>query len=710
MLEAGHLLAIFFALCVIGIIVSAILPDRRSLQTLALISPAASIFILGASGEVLFFGSSIQKELWTLVPLGTLTLKVDRLSALFIFITGVVFLPASVFSARYMSRYIGRFSLRPFSAFYHALFASIVLVLIAADVLSFLIAWEAMSILSYLMINYGNEHKFSGYLMLAMSEAGIIAIAFSLLILTKSSTGLDFASLKDGAAGLGAGICWAVFLLSFFGFGVKAGLVPVNMWLPRAYTVAPGGFIPVFAGTMLNLGIYGIMRVNLDLLPITHVGLGLVALIVGTVSALVGILYATVENDIKGMLAHSSIENVGIVIAGLGAGFIFAASQHPILANIAFIAALYHMVNHSLYKALLFLGVEAVDTNIGVRDMDRLGGLIKNMPWTGVFFLVGALSISAMPPFNGFVSEWLTLQTLLRSVELQSIAIKIVFALAGAGLALTAALAVTCFIKAFAMSFLGISRSKEAEWAVEVPRSMSVPMGVLAVLCLVLGVLPTYVIPVLDQTLMPLTHASATDALVPDFFAGSPVSAQLPSEFVSEFHDLGAQVGSSVLPGRGLVVLHRGSARNPVVFAMSTSYTLVVLLLLLALSYGAVRLFTSARAVTRRTCWDGGVRRLLPEMTYTATGFSNPVRVIFDTIFRPSAKDTNETVAEHFRTSIRRTYREIHIVDRLVLGPFTSTMRRAAQSLAVMHHGKINAYTTYVLLALLVCLVLARFL
>jgi hydrogenase-4 component B len=711
LIETGHLITLFFALCGVGIILAAILPDRRSLQTLVWTAPLASVAILWASGEVLFFGSTFQTQLWTLTPLRTLTLEMNQLSALFIFISSLVFLPVSIFSAQYMSsKYLGRESLKSFSAFYHALFASIVLVLVAADVFSFLIAWETMSILSYLLVNYEHEHKFSGYLMLAMGEAGTIAVAVALLILAKSSATLDFVSLRISGTWLSENARWAIFLLSFFGFGVKAGLVPVNIWLPRAHPVAPGNVSALLSGVILNLGIYGIIRVNMDLLPVTHIGPGLVTLIVGTASALVGILYATIEDDMKGMLAHSSIENIGIITAGLGAGFIFTISKHPILANIAFIAALYHMVNHSFYKSLLFLGVGAVDTNIGVRDMNRLGGLIKKMPWTGFFFLVGSLSISAMPPFNGFVSEWLTLQTLLRSAELQSTAIKIVFALSGAGLALTAALAVTCFVKAFAMSFLGMPRSKEVEQAVEVSRSMTVPMGILAVLCLVLGVLPTYVIPVLDQTLVPLTHASAVDALVPPFFTTNLEIPELPPEFVSEFHDLGAQIGRGVLPGQGLVVLHRGSTRNPVIFAMSTSYALVVLPILLGLSYVVIRWLTRTRTVIRRPRWDGGVRQLLPEMTYTATGFSNPVRVIFDAVFRPSATDTKETVAAHFRTAIHRTYKEVHVVDRLIFGPFTAAMKKVAWSLAIMHHGRINAYVTYVLLTLLVCLIITRFL
>ena len=206
-----------------------------------------------------------------------------------------------------------------------------------------------------------NGHAGSGYLLLAMGEAGTLAAALGFLLLAVRAGSLDFGAIKSAAAGLGPGGRWAVFLLSFFGFGVKAGLVPVNFWLPRAYVAAPRAFVPVLAGATLNLGLYGILRVNADLLPATHAGPGLVVLVVGTVSALLGILYATTDNDLKTMLAHSSIENAGIMAAGFGAGMVFVATNHPALAAIAFVAALYHLINHSLYKTLLFFGVGAVE-------------------------------------------------------------------------------------------------------------------------------------------------------------------------------------------------------------------------------------------------------------------------------------------------------------------------------------------------------------
>ncbi|MGB7767358.1 MAG: proton-conducting transporter membrane subunit [Verrucomicrobiia bacterium] len=710
-MDTPTLISIFFALCGVGVLLSFAAPASRQGSVLAWLGCLASIALVLAGASALLAGKTFSQPLWTLPGLAaTLTLKMDSLSAVFIFITGLVLFPASIFAGGSGGRPPG--PSRAFTVFMFGLYASIALIFLAGDVVLFLLAWEVMSILCWLLIvcarEEANGQAGSGYLLLAMGEAGTLAAALGFLLLAVGAGSLDFGAIKSAAPGLGMGVQWAVFLLSFFGFGVKAGLVPVNSWLPRAYVAAPRAFVPVLAGATLNLGLYGILRVNADLMPATHAGPGLLALVIGTLSALVGILYATTNNDLKIMLAHSSIENAGIITAGLGAGMVFVATHHPALAAIAFVAALYHLINHSLYKTLLFFGAGAVETQTGTRDMDKLGGLIKWMPLTALGFLTGTLSIAALPPFNGFVSEWLTLQTMLRSAELSSTGAKIIFALCGAGLALTAALAVTCFVKVFAMSFLGMRRLDESQKVAEAKSGALAPMFILAVLCLVFGVLPTYVIPALDAAINPLAGASAAAALVPPFFASNPAHNTLPPAFVEDFHNLGAQVGQSVLPGRGLVVLHRGGTENPVVFAMSTSYMFVVLILLLLLTYVIIRLWlTSRRKLTRKIRWDGGVRRLLPEMTYTATGFSNPVRVIFDAVFRPTTvEDTRETVAEHFRTAIIRDKERVHLVDKLVFHPVKTAVMWLAGRLALMHHGRFNTYAAYVLLAILAALLI----
>jgi hydrogenase-4 component B len=261
------------------------------------------------------------------------------------------------------------------------------------------------------------------------------------------------------------------------------------------------------------------------------------------------------------------------------------------------------------------------------------------------------------------------------------------------------------------MGFLGVSRSEQTSRAVKARASMIAPMAGLATLCLLLGVLPTYVIPVLNRQLQPMITAGAASALVPPFFASAPGHEALPPAFAGEFHDLGAQLGQTIAPGPGLVILHRGGAANPVVFAAAPTYLILVLAGLLILAFFVVRATVSRRrTVATGACWDGGVRQLLPEMTYSATGFSNPVRVIFDAIFRPTiVEDTRERVAEHFRTAIRREAETVHIVDRLALNPGRELALGIALTLARMHHGKINAYVGYILLTLIACLIAARF-
>lgn len=713
-MEPNVFFLLFFALCGLGVVLSAAAGERHSLYIPAWICSLASLCVLIGSGAILLTGHTLNVDLWRLPGLVQLRIEADGISALFLFVAGLVYLPVSVYSSAYMKKYLGRYSLRTFSIFYHLLFASIVTVFLAGDVVLFLIGWEAMSILAFLLVSYEHEegeNVQAGFLMLAMSEVGTLAVIIGFLVLGAKAGSLDFDSIRASGVNLTGSLRWVVFLLTFFGFGVKAGLVPVSSWLPRAHPAAPGNVSAILSGVILNLGIYGILRLNADLLPVASSGAGLVVLVTGAVSALVGILYATTDNDLKKMLAHSSIENMGIVVVSLGAAFLYRIYRHPDLAGIALIVALYHMANHSVYKSLLFLGAGAVDSRAGTRDMNLLGGLAATMPYTAFFFLAGSLAIAALPPLNGFVSEWLTLQVLLRSSVLSAKAVKVAFALCGAGLALTAGLAVTCFVKAFSMSFLGTARSRAAEKAVEIGSAMKAPMGCLALLCLLLGVLPTYVIPVLDSTVSPLVHTSVVDELVPPFFTIGKQNSRFSQPFVSEFHDLGAQVGRSVLPGRGLLVLHQGSKKNPVVFAMSTGYTLVVLALLLGGTFAVTSLLARRRTLSRRPAWDGGLRRLFADMTYTATGFSNPVRVVFDAIFRPTTvEDAGETVAQHFRTAIGGDRYEIHVVDRALYRPTTRFVLWSARRVGRIHVGKINTYAAYVLVTLLLFLLINWFL
>jgi hydrogenase-4 component B len=707
-------LRLFFIFGAVGLVLAAVTRGRNTLRTLVVFSTLCSLSMMAAAGMALATGHTFATTLWTIAGIGPLTTRLDMLSAVFLFVAGLVYLPASLYVRSLVQlRYRGRYPLRNYAVMHFALLISVVLILLANDALTFLISWECMSILCFLLVNYEQGRRTdgrAGYILLAMGEAGFLTVVVAFAILGRGAADWSFPALALASAHLSAKADGWIFLLAFFGFGVKAGLVPVNFWLPRSYKAAPSIFLPVLAGVTLNLGFYGILRFSGDLVP-PHAGwMGLVALVVGSITALVGILYATTDNDMKTMLAHSSIENAGIIVAAIGASLVFRAAGHGAAAAIALVAGLYHMANHSVYKALLFQGAGEIEAVTGTREMDRLGGLARLLPALSVVFLVGCLSISAIPPFSGFVSEWLTLQSLLRSAELASPGVKILFALCGACLALTAALAVTCFVRVYAMSFLGIRRG---DWKARIHPRANRPqfaMAYLAVACLVLGVLPTYVIPTLNRAVEPIAGTSASVALVPPFFTATAANQELPPAFLQDFHNIGAQAGRSWIPGRGLVLLVRGAAQNPVIFAASPAYSFAALAIFLFVVWLLVVLFTRMRRVNRGELWAGGIPRLLPEMTYTATGFSNPVRVVFQAIFRPNIiEDTRETVAVHFRTAILRRKEETHLVDRLFFHPVGSAFNCVAKVFAGMHHGRLSAYVAYSLGFFVIILFLFRF-
>jgi hydrogenase-4 component B len=307
------------------------------------------------------------------------------------------------------------------------------------------------------------------------------------------------------------------------------------------------------------------------------------------------------------------------------------------------------------------------------------------------------------------VSEWMTFQALLRSVELSPVGLRVIFALCGAALALTAALAVTCFVKAFGMTFLGRARTPMPTVDEAAP-TMRLGMALLALECILLGILPTYVLPVISHGAADLLGANAiTAALVPPFFKPNAPPNPLPANFVAAFHSLGAQIGMG-LPGRGWVVMLRGGAVNPVVFAMSTTYLLFIVALLLAVTYGVVRFVTRKRQLSRSRVWAGGLSPLLPEMTYTATGFSNPVRVVFEAIFNPTeVENERETIHEHFRSAIRRKREDVFFADRFLNRPVEHITRSIAALFARMHHGRLSAYVGYALGTLLLVLLIVTF-
>ncbi len=643
---------------------------------------------------------------WSLPVLGAPHFVATPFSVFFAGVALVVAAPTTIYSFAYVRRYAHEYSVGWFAFGYVLLLLAIVSVFFAADVVSFMIAWEIMTLTSCALVafEWREPRKVrAALLMLAMSELGALAALLAFLLAASPANSLAFSAIAAHAGALSATTKTWIVVLSFFGFGVKAGVLPFNAWLPRAHPEAPANISALLSGVILNLGVYGMLLVNLVLVPQDASLFGITAVAVGTLSAIVGILYATIDDDLKRMLAFSSVENIGIVVAALGAGAIFLALHRLDLAALGFGAGLWHMGNHALYKALLFLGAGAVDATAATRRMNLLGGLAKAMPVTAGCFLVGALAVAAIPPLNGFASEWLVLETLLRSAEVGPLAVKLGFVLAGAALALTAALAVTCFVKCYAMTFLGAARSDAAHGVRrELSAAAGIGMALLAVVCVLSGIFPAYVVQLVDAALPGAMRGRLAQALLPPFL--SPNGGGLPPAFLRDFHALGATLGAGLVPGRSLVLLHRGGAANPVVFAMSSTYLVCFALILLATIYGAVRL-VAWRRTAREHAWAGGLHPLLPELSYTATGFSNPVRVIFQAVFNPrTVENTREAIHENFRIAITRRREEVFVADRVASTPLALAARATASFIARMHHGRLEGYVLYALCALLIAL------
>ncbi len=437
----------------------------------------AAVFGIGAALTGLTSGPGNGGEsfaLWpSLIPYLQLTVKLDPLGAFFVLIVSVLALALSIYSFGYVRGFYGRKNVGVLAAFYNALLLATTLVFTASNAFFFLIAWEIMALTAYCLVSFEHEKpeaRNAGVLYFIMSHVGTGCLILGFLLLFQAAGGqapgdYGFETFRTLGDKLSPGRRDAAFLLFLFGFGIKAGIVPLHIWLPVAHPVAPSNISALLSGVLIKTGIYGLTRVLFDFMGTPPNWWGVTVLTIGTISAVLGVLYALMEHDLKRLLAYHSIENIGIILMGLGAALMFLHTHHPVLATLALIAGLYHTMNHAIFKALLFLGAGAVLHATHTRNMEEMGGLIKRMPTTAFCFLVGAVAISALPPLNGFVSEWLTYQALLQGFGTTDSLVRLMFPLSGAMLALTGALAAACFVKAFGITFLAQPRSDHAAQA-----------------------------------------------------------------------------------------------------------------------------------------------------------------------------------------------------------------------------------------------------
>jgi hydrogenase-4 component B len=478
----------------------------------------------------------------------------------------------------------------------------------------------------------------------------------------------DFASFRTAAVHLSSSQQATAFVLFFLGFGIKAGVIPFHIWLPAAHPVAPSNISALLSGIVLKAGIYGMARIFLDGLGVLPSWAGLLVLIVGVASAVLGVLYALMEHDLKRLLAYHSIENIGIILIGLGAALVFRVAGHPQLAAVALIAALFHTLNHAIFKCLLFLGAGSVLHSTRSRNMEQLGGLIRPMPVTAFCFLIGAVAISGLPPLNGFVSEWLTYQSLLAGFGVTGGLTRILFPLAGSMLALTGALAAACFVKAFAITFLALPRSDESRGAHEAPRSMLVGMSCLTVACLSLGLGATWFLHVFDA-----------------------LTEQL----------LASRVGTNLITAHGWVL----SAGTPHGGLVSTSVIAIALLFLLIPAVLLVSIAGRRFASRRGPAWDCGLAGLSEENEYTATGFSKALRMIFSVLYQPRREiQAVFDVSPYFPKAIRFESEIEPTFEKRLYEPLKDLLLRFATRMRAIQAGSIHAYLAYIFITLVLLL------
>jgi hydrogenase-4 component B len=543
--------------------------------------------------------------------------------------------------------------------------ATMLLVLVARSVFAFVLAWEMMSLVSAFLVaaNHGRRSvRRATFVYLAVAQSGALCILVALLLLASHASGATFSDIAESAASIPSGTRTAVFILALIGFGSKAGLLPLHFWLPRAHPVAPPGASALLSGAMLKVALYGLCVIAFELAAPAPAAWGIVLVVLGTVSAIGGVLYALVDHDLKRLLAYHSVENVGIITIGIGVALLARSSGALALAALALIAALFHAINHGLFKSLLFMGAGIVAKTQGTVDLERLGGLWRRLKWTAPLFLIGCAAIVALPPLNGFVSEWLTFQGLIGGFALSDPSTRIVLLCATAGLALTGGLAAACFVKVFGVAFLGRSRRPEKPHSSETEKERfdgaTFAQALLAACCVVFGLVPTLAVVSLARV------AAAT--------LGAPTIA-----------------GVTASPLASLPVL-------PIaLIALPAAGALACLMLASRLGLRRVATWTCGSPVT-------------PAAQYTATAFSKPLRMIFAFILQPEHRRLVESgPSPWFPARIVYQIESRDVIDEGArwLGAFAL---RAARRSRALQSGSLRLYLAYAVAALVLVVALAR--
>ena len=641
-----------------------------------------SIMVMALSLRIILTGSVLIINSPVLAPIhgSLMELRVSGFGAFFIFMIGLVTLSVSIYSIGYCKQYFGKHSLKGLGFLANIFVLSMILVPAANDVFAFLVFWETMSLSSFFLVIYeqsGTSVK-SGLTYIVMTHFGTAFITAAFLLLYSYTGSLSFDSFRNPVLPLPIFVKEVVLVLALIGFGSKAGLVPLHIWLPQAHPSAPSNVSALMSGVMIKVAIYGLALVTLNFVDPSTSGLawlGMLMVIAGAVSSLIGVLYASVEHDLKRALAYHSVENIGIIVLGLGLSVVFMSYGLTALAALALLASMYHSLNHALFKSLLFMGAGSVISSTNTRDLNRMGGLARVMPWTSLLFLVGSIAIAGLPPLNGFVSEWLTMQALLSSYQVPNVVLQVSISFASIAFALTLGLALATFVKLFGISFLSKPRSEEAQNAKESPKIMIVGMSIIGFACVVLGILPFI----------------ATRLIAASFgFNPSLVSAASPFGALTISYNV---AGVNSVSGMSM----------PEVVILMGSVSALLLGFILATSRG--------RKTTRRVygTWDNGFGAQDERMEQTASSLSRPLRTVFSGLFRPHTDVHREYYSEtnhYIKKSVRMESHMRDFFEERIYSPFTRAALKTLDTVRRIQTGKINSYLLYIMMILVLFLVM----
>jgi hydrogenase-4 component B len=607
--------------------------------------------------QVLIHGQTETLRLNWSIPSGSFFIQIDAISAFFLIPILALSAIVSIYGAEYLLAYRQKKNLGVPWFFYNLLLIGMMLVVVARNGVLFLIAWEIMSLSSFFLVTFEYEKpavRQAGLIYLIAMHIGTSFLVVFFILLGHHAGSLDF----DKISGVPSSLANILFLLAIVGFGTKAGFMPLHVWLPYAHPAAPSHVSAIMSGVMIKTGIYGLVRA-FTILGTPPAWWCCLLISIGAISGIIGIIFALAQHDLKRLLAYSSVENIGIITIGLGVGLLGININSPTLAVLGFAGGLFHMINHAVFKGLLFMGAGAVLHSSETVNMERLGGFIKRMPWTAVAFLVGAISICGLPPFNGFVSEFLIYLGVFKN-GIGGGFEAVLFALIVIGsLVLIGGFALACFAKAFCITFLGEPRSESAKHAHEVGPGMKFSMITLAVLCVLLGIFSPFVI-------------KSTQQVISDI--GSLPLADIQTELGST---------STILNNVVLVSL--------ILFVMVIGFSVLRKKIL------------QGRSVGETVTWDCGYAKPDPHMQYTATSFSQPLTNLFKNIL-PNRKDISLPegifpAKSMFKTDIS------DLGEKYIYFPVYRWICSSVSNLRWLQHGRIQIYILYIALTLLILLI-----